>query len=154
MDLLPFEPNDGDVVVVRASNAPVGRPLPGPDRFAVVEWGKFKIVSDRLGDLSHDQAAIEARLCAAERGRDAWDSTGPTMLRIRRLPLVYRSAPNIYSISVDVTDYTNGRAMLQWKSTSHLSEKEVRALLVEQNDVPLEIALALIGKAPMPEACV
>src|SRR5687767_5682416 len=130
MELPLREPGEGDVVVVRASNAPEGRPLPERgNRFAVVEWGKFRIVSDRLGDLSHDEAVIEARLCAAERGYDAWDGSGATMLRIPRLPLVYRSTTNTYVISVDVTDYTNARAILQWKSTSHLSESEVRAAI-------------------------
>ena len=144
-----MEPRDGDIVVTRAATADHRSQA---HRYALVEWGRFKLVSERLSDLPHAEAVIEARLCASERGRDPWDSTGATMRRIHRLPLVYRSDSNTYTISVDVTNYSEPRATLQWQSTTQLSEDQVRAA-IEGTGVPRNLAQALIGRAPMPDAC-
>ena len=125
------EPGDGHVVVVRASRAPDGAPESSrlEERYAVIIWGTFELVSHRMAGLSKDEAIFEARHCAAERGRNAWDSTGKQMVKLPRLPLVYRGVGATYVVRVDATDYTDPRASLLWKSA------------------------ALLGKAPMPLAC-
>jgi hypothetical protein len=152
MSEMSVEPRDGDVVVVRASLAPDGRlDLDAPQRYGVIEWGAFTAVSERLSDLPKDEAVVEARLCASERGRDAWDATGKHIVRLPRLPLVYRGAPESYSVSVDVTDYSE-TSQLRWKSASSLTEAEAVATM-QMAGVPRELATALLGKAPMPEAC-
>jgi hypothetical protein len=148
-----IEPRDGDVVVVRASSAPDGRlQTTGLKRYAVIEWGVFQLVSDRMASLCKEDAVLEARHCAAERGRDAWDSTGTQMARLPRLPLVYRGVADTYAVSIDVTDYSSGQAVVAWKSTSHLSEAEALAAIAADG-VPTAMAKALLGKAPMPLAC-
>ena len=117
-----IEPRDGDVVVVRSSTAPDGRPKTNRTRrYAVIQWGDFQLVSERLANVSRPEAIFEARFCAAERGRDAWDSAGRHMARLARLPLVYRGVGDTYAVSVDVTDYADSRANVAWKSTSHLT---------------------------------
>ena len=147
-----IEPHDGDVVIVRASTAPEGRPQPdAPRRYAVIEWGLFQLVSERMASLSKDEAVLEARHCASERGRDAWDSTGRQMRRLPRLPLVYRGVAGTYAVSLDVTDYSAGQPTV-WKSTSHLTEAEALEAIAADG-VPLEMGKALLGKAPMPLAC-
>jgi len=153
MGIPSAEPRDGDVVIVAASIAPDGRPDPSrPKRFAVIEWGAFAVVSERLGNLPKGEAIVEARLCASERGRDSWDGTGPQMARLPRLPLVYRGVANSYAVSVDVTDSTTAPPQLRWRSAASLTEAEaLRA--IEQDGVPADLAKALLGKAPMPEAC-
>lgn len=46
-----IEPRDGDVVVVRASRIPnADLPPTSARRYAVIEWGKFELVSDRIGE--------------------------------------------------------------------------------------------------------
>jgi hypothetical protein len=153
MDAGTVVPQDGDVVVVRASSAVDAGVRPtGGDRFAVVEWGTFALAGPSLTDLGHDEARLEARLCASHRGRNAWDTIPARTERIPRLPLVYRGPGGTYSISVDVTDYADARAAIRWKSTSHLSEAEVRRMLAAEG-IPPSLADSLIGKAPMPEAC-
>jgi hypothetical protein len=148
-----IEPRDGDVVVVRASSAPDGRlQSTGPRRYAVIEWGLFQLVAERMASLSREEAVLQARHCAAERGRDAWDSTGRQMIRLPRLPLVYRGVANTYAVSVDVTDYSTGRTVSVWKSTSHLSEADAIDAVVADGVSPA-MAEALLGKAPMPLAC-
>lgn len=150
----PFiEPRDGDAVVVRASIAPEGRPQTNRKRrYAVIQWGDFQLVSDRLSSLSRAEASFEARFCAAERGRDAWDSAGKYMTRLPRLPLIYRGVGDTYVISLDVTDYSDAHAKVAWKSASHLSELEAVDVLVGNGIAPT-VAKGLIGKAPLPEAC-
>jgi hypothetical protein len=150
----PFiEPRDGDVVVVRASIAPDGRPRANrPRRYAVIQWGDFELVSERLSSVTKAEAIFEARFCAAERGRDAWDSAGRHMTRLPRLPLVYRGVGGTYAVSLDVTNYADAHAEVAWKSTSHLSESEALDVLIG-NGVAPGVAMGLIGKAPMPEAC-
>ena len=150
----PFvEPRDGDVVVVRASIAPDGRPrVNRKRRYAVIQWGDFELVSERLSSVSRAEAIFEARFCAAERGRDAWDSAGKHMMRLARLPLVYRGVGDTYAVSLDVTDYADARAKVAWKSTSYLSESQALDVLIG-NGVAPSVAKGLIGKAPMPEAC-
>jgi hypothetical protein len=151
---VPFvEPRDGDVVVVRASIAPDGRPQADrARRYALIEWGDFQLVSERLSSLSRAEAIFEARFCAAERGRDAWDSAGKSIARLPRLPLVYRGVGDTYAVSIDVTDYADARARFAWKSTSYLSESAALDVLIG-NGVAPKVARALIGKAPMPDAC-
>jgi hypothetical protein len=147
------EPRDGDVVVVRASIAPDGRPLASRQRrCAVIQWGDFQLVSERLASLPRAEAIFEARFCAAERGRNAWDSAGKHMTRLARLPLVYRGVGETYAVSIDVTDYADARANVAWKSTSHLTESQALDVLIG-NGVTPGAAIGLIGKAPMPEAC-
>jgi hypothetical protein len=74
------------------------------------------------------------------------------VIRLPRLPLVYRGAGATYAVSLDVTDYSSTQAAVRWQSTSHLSEAEaLRAILA--NGVSFAMAQALIGKAPMPPAC-
>jgi hypothetical protein len=150
----PFvEPRDGDVVVVRASIAPDGRPQArAKRRYAVIQWGDFQLVSDRLARLSRADAIFEARFCASERGRDAWDSAGTVMTRLPRLPLVYRGVGDTFAVSLDVTDYADAGAACAWKSTSHLSEAQALDVLVADG-VSAAVAMGLIGKAPMPDAC-
>lgn len=151
--LLMIEPRDGDVVVVRASRAPDGRlQARAPRRFAVIEWGAFQLAADRMGSLAKDEAVFEARHCASERGRDAWDSTGKQLVRLPRMPLVYRGVGETFAVSVDVTDYSDARVPVQWKSSSHLSQDDAIGVIVG-NGIPATIAKALIGKAPMPPAC-
>jgi hypothetical protein len=154
MDGVFIEPGDGDVVVVGASHAPDGRLQPPRQdkRYALIMWGDFALVSDRLASLSRDEAMFEARHCAAERGRTAWDSTGQQMVKLPRLPLVYRGVGDTYVVSVDVTDYTDPQASLLWRSASYLGEHEAIGLLVGDG-IPRTVASALIGKAPMPLAC-
>jgi len=153
MDSAFIEPRDGDVVVVRASSSPDGQaPTPGPRRYAVIEWGAFQLVSDGMASLPKEEAVLEARHCASERGRDAWDSTGKRMIRLPRLPLVYRGVAGTYAVSIDVTEYGGGHSALAWKSTSHLSETEALELIVADG-VSSTVAKALLGKAPMPLAC-
>ncbi|MEO5824086.1 MAG: hypothetical protein ABIT71_26565 [Vicinamibacteraceae bacterium] len=148
-----IEPRDGDVVVVRASRAPDGTLRPaGEAQYAVITWGLFELVSDRLGSLPQDEAIVEARHCAAERAHDAWDSTGKRMVRLPRLPLVYRGVAGTYAVSVDVTDYSSPRSEVAWKSASYLSEADALNTIVADG-VSLPIAKALLGKAPMPMAC-
>jgi hypothetical protein len=65
---------------------------------------------------------------------------------------VYRIAAETYSISLDVTDSTAAGAIVRWQSHSHLSEGDVLRELA-RDGVPASLATALIGKAPMPEAC-
>ena len=150
----PFvEPRDGDVVVVRASIAPDGRPrVNRKRRYAVIQWGDFQLVSERLSSVSRAEAIFEARFCAAERGRDAWDSAGRSMTRLPRLPLVYRGLGDTYAVSLDVTNYADVHAEVAWKSTSHLSEAQALDVLIG-NGVAPGVAQGLIGKAPMPDAC-
>lgn len=150
----PFiEPRDGDVVVVRASIAPDGRPQANRTRrYAVIQWGDFQLVSERLSSVSKDEAIFEARFCAAERSRDAWNSAGRYMTRLPRLPLVYRGVGDTYAVSLDVTDYAEAHTEVAWKSTSHLSESQALDVLIG-NGVAPGVAKGLIGKAPMPEAC-
>jgi hypothetical protein len=147
------EPRHGDVVIVRASVAPNGRlDLQAPRRYGVIEWGTFTAVSERLSSLPKDEAVIEARLCASERGRDAWDGTDTQMTRLPRLPLVYRAVADTYDVSIDVTDNAEAPARLRWQSAGRPTITDaLRA--IEQNGVPRHLAQALIGKAPMPEAC-
>jgi hypothetical protein len=148
-----IEPADRDVVVVRASRAPDGkRPQTQAVNYAVIEWGVFELVSGRLASLPKDDALFEARHCAAERGKDAWDSTGAQMVRLPRLPLVYRGVADTFAVSVDVTDYAIPRSVTTWKSSSHLSGAEALRVLVA-NGVPSAMAQGLLGKAPMPAAC-
>jgi hypothetical protein len=149
-----IEPLDGDVVVVRASTAPDGQ-RPGtnvPRRYAVIEWGVFQLVAERLGDLSKEEAILEARHCAADRGRQAWDSTAKEMIRLPRFPLVYRGPGDTFAVSLDVTDYRQARANVQWKSSSYLGSEEATQIITE-NGIPQKIAAALLGKAPIPLAC-
>jgi hypothetical protein len=150
----PFtEPRDGDVVVVRASSFPEGEPPTlSLERYAVIEWGLFKVVSDRMASLSKEDARLEARHCAAERARDAWDSTGSELAKLPRLPLVYRGVGDTYAISIDVTDYSSGQTVTAWKSMSHLIDTAALEALAADG-VPLPIAKAMLGKAPMPLAC-
>lgn len=150
----PFiEPRDGDAVVVRASIAPDGRPRADRKRrYAVIQWGDFQLVSERLSSVTKAEAIFGARFCAAERGRDAWDSAGRYMTRLPRLPLVYRGVGDTYAVSLDVTDYADAHAEVAWKSTSHLSEAQALDVLIG-NGVAPDAARGLIGKAPMPEAC-
>ena len=151
MDASYIDPRDGDLVVVRAASATDGQLSVGPKRYAVIEWGFFQLVATRMGSLSKDEAVLAARHCAAERGRDAWDSTGQQMTRLPRLPLIYRGVANTYAVSVDVTDYTKGQPTV-WKSMSHLSEAEALDV-IGANGVSLAMAKALLGMAPMPLAC-
>lgn len=148
------EPQVGDVVVVRASIAPDGRrpEIDRPRRYAVIEWGLFQVVSERLSNLTKEGAVFEARHCAAERARDAWDSTGRQMVRLPRFPLVYRGVGDTYAVSLDVTDYSVARANVLWQSSSYLGSAEA-ARLIMANGVPPDIAAALLGKAVMPPAC-
>ncbi len=153
MDSTFIEPADGDVVVVRASIAPGGKPLTTEVRsYAVIEWGAFELVADRLASLPKADALLEARHCAAERGRDAWDSTGKQMVRLPRLPLVYRGVADTFAVSLDVTEYATPQTATTWKSLSHLSEAEALQAIVADG-VTLPVAKALLGKAPMPLAC-
>ena len=153
MDSTVVEPADGDVVVVRASSAPDGkRPETEVRTYAVIEWGVFELVADRLASLPKSEALLEARHCAAERGKDAWDSTGKQMVRLRRLPLVYRGVADTYAVSLDVTDYETPQTATTWKSLSHLTEAEALQSIVSDG-VTLPVAKALLGKAPMPLAC-
>ncbi len=152
MDITFIEPHDGDVVVVRAARPVTEQPGTGERCYAVIEWGAFELVSERLTSLPKDDAVLEARHCASSRGRDAWDSTGKQMVRLPRLPLVYRGAADTYAVSIDVTDYAGEKPTLAWKSASHLTESEALSLVVA-NDVSLTIAKALLGKAQMPLAC-
>jgi hypothetical protein len=153
MDSRFVEPRDGDVVVVRASRVPNAELPPIHDRrYAVIEWGAFELVADRMASLPKEEAMLEARHCAAERGHDAWDSTGQQVVRLPRLPLVYRGVADTYAVSIDVTDYGSAKAVTAWKSTAHLSETEALHTIVADGVSP-PMAKALIGKAPMPLAC-
>jgi hypothetical protein len=148
-----IEPRDGDVVVVRASRVPNAELPPiSQRRYAVIEWGAFELVSDRMASLPKDEAVLEARHCAAERGGDAWDSTGPQMVRLPRFPLVYRGVGETFAVSIDVTDYASDKPVTVWKSASHLSEAEALNTIVADGVSP-PMAKAMIGKAPMPLAC-
>jgi hypothetical protein len=92
---------------------------------------------------------VEARHCAADRGRDAWDSTGKRMTQLPRLPPVYRGAGDTYAVSLDVTDYDSGHTAVAWKSLSYLSEPAVLEAIAA-NGLSMTLAKALLGKAPMP----
>ena len=150
----PFtEVADGDIVVVCASRAPDGnRPKTDVVNYTVVEWGAFALVSDRLTNLLKVDACLEARHCAAERGKAAWDSTGRQMVRLPRLPLVYRGMADRYAVSVDVTDYTGSHLPTSWRSMSPLNEAEALNAIVADG-VSMAMAKALLGKAVMPLAC-
>jgi hypothetical protein len=153
MDATLLEPADGDVVVVRASRAPDGQlRLTGPKRYGVIEWGVFELVSEAMASLSKEDAVLEARHCAADRGRQAWDSTGSQMVRLPRLPLVYQAGADTYAVSLDVTDYSRAQATIAWKSATYLNEADAVSLIVKDG-VSLTMAKALVGKAPMPPAC-
>jgi len=153
METAFIEPHDGDVVVVRASISPDGQPpSPGPKRYAVIEWGLFQVVAERMASLSKEEAFLEARHCAADRGRDAWDSTGKRMTQLPRLPLVYRGVGDTYAVSLDVTNYGSGATGVAWKSVSYLSEAAALDAITADG-ISLPLAKALIGKAPMPLAC-
>ena len=153
MDASFIEPADGDLVVVRASRAPQGVPLAvDEDRYAVITWGLFELVSERMSRLPKDEAFLEARHCAAERACEAWDSTGKRTVRLPRLPLVYRGVADTYAVSVDVSDDSNPLAAVTWKSDSHLTEAEALRRIVADG-LPVAMAKALLGKAPMPVAC-
>jgi hypothetical protein len=150
----PFiEPRDGDVVVVGASISPDGQPpTPGPKRYAVIEWGLFQVVAERMGSLPKQEAIVEARHCASERGRDAWDSTGTQITKLPRLPLVYRGVGATYAVSLDVTDYRGGETGVAWKSLSYLSEAAALEAITGDG-ISMPLAKALLGKAAMPLAC-
>jgi hypothetical protein len=152
-DVTATEPGHGDVVVVRASTAPEGRPESTPTRrYAVVQWGDFRLLSERFASLPKPEALFEARHCASERGRDAWDGAGEHLVRLPRLPLVYRQMAESFTVSVDATDYSRGGRTVAWKSTSNLSEAQALDELLG-NGLPIDAAKGLLGKAPMPEAC-
>ena len=148
-----IEPATGDVVVVRASTSPDGRrPQPDIASYAVIEWGVFELVSERMASLPKADAILEARHCAAERGKHAWDSTGQQMVRLPRLPLVYRGPADTFAVSIDVTDYATSASVTAWRSLSHLTEPEALDAIAADG-VSLPLAKALLGKAPMPTAC-
>jgi hypothetical protein len=152
-EVTPSEPRDGDVVVVRASTAPDGRPELTPTRrYAVMQWGDFRLVSDRLASLPRDEARFEARHCASESGREAWDAADEQLVRLPRLPLVYRHMVETFTVSIDATDYASGGTAVAWKSTSNLSEAQAIETLLADG-LSLDAAKGLLGKAPMPEAC-
>ena len=153
MEISFIEPADGDVVVVRASHAPDGQPRAAVDeRYAVITWGAFELVSDRMASLSKREALLEARHCASERARSAWNAAGAHMVRLPRLPLVYRDGPQSFTVSVDATDYARGESTVSWKNAAHLSEAQALDVLVADG-LSMDVAKALTGKAPMPEAC-
>jgi hypothetical protein len=74
------------------------------------------------------------------------------MARLPRLPLVYRGVGGTFAVSLDVTDYADAGAAFAWKSTSHLTEAQALDVLVADG-VSAAVAMGLIGKAPMPDAC-
>jgi hypothetical protein len=153
MGVVQIEPTDGDVVGVRGSSAPDGqRPQTEVKTYAVIEWGVFDLVADRMASLPKADALLEARHSAAERGKDAWDSTGKQMVRLPRLPLVYRGVADTFVVNLDITDYATPQTPTTWQGLSHLTEAEALQAIVEDG-VTLPIAKALLGKAPMPQAC-
>ena len=127
-----IEPADGDVVVVRASVAPDGRPVPTPRAlWAVIEWGTFRLLGDGYVDLPLEQARAEARLQAGLRRRTAWDSSGPRLIRLRRVPLISASRGPTYWLTTDITDVTDARAVTRWQSHFDLTEPQALAVLAE-----------------------
>ena len=149
-DAAEIEPADGDVVVVRASVAPDGRPVPTPRaRWAVIEWGTFRLLGAEYVDLPIDWARAEARLLAARRCRTAWDSSGPRLIRLRRVPLVSSSPGPTYWLTTDITDVTDARAVTRWQSHFHLSESEALAVLAEHG-FPGPLGARLLAAATGP----
>lgn len=127
-----IEPADGDVVVVRASVAPDGRPVPTPRAlWAVIEWGTFRLLGPEYVDLPIERALAEARLLAARRRRTAWDSSGRRLLRLRRVPLISASPGPTYWLTIDITDVTDARAVTRWQSHFDLTEAQALAVLAE-----------------------
>ena len=142
------EPADGDVVVVvRASVAPDGRPMPTTRALcAVIEWGSFRLASAEHVDLPIEVAQVHARLMAASRRRNAWDSSGHRIVRLRRVPLVSARPGGTYWLTVDVTDVGDARADIRWQSHFHLTETLALELLAE-NGFPLPFGRDLLAAA-------
>lgn len=142
-----IEPADGDVVVVRASVAPDGRPVPTTRALcALIEWGSFRLAHPEHVDLPIDVAQVQARLLAASRRRNAWDSTGHRVLRLRRVPLISARPGGTYWLTVDVTDPGDARADTRWQSHFHLIETQALDLLAE-NGFPGAVGRDLLAAA-------
>jgi hypothetical protein len=142
-----LEPADGDVVVVRASIAPDGRPAPTTRALcAVIEWGSFRLASPDHVDLPIDVAQVQARLVASRRRRAAWDSSGHRVLRLRRVPLISVQPGGTFWLTVDVTDVTDARADTRWQSHFYLTESQALDLLAE-NGFPGRFGRDLLAAA-------
>jgi hypothetical protein len=138
----PVGPVDGDLLLVRASRAADGALLPhGRSTWAVVEWGHFCLTSPALTDLPLADARIQARLAASKRARVAWDSSGPRLARLPRVPLVFATAAGTFTLSLDVPEPDDPRQTVRWRSESHLTEAQVRGRLAEEGFAEDVVAL-------------
>ncbi len=127
-----LEPADGDVVVVPASIARDGRPRPTTRALcALIEWCKLRLAGPEHVDLPIDIAHVHARLKAASRRSNAWESSGQRILGLRRVPLVSARPGGTYWLTVDVTDLGDARADTRWQSHFHLTETQALELLAE-----------------------
>lgn len=146
-DIDRTEPADGDVVVVRASLAPDGQPVPtARARWTVIEWGTFRLLGDAHVDLPLERAQADARLLAAARRRHAWDSTGPRLLRLRRVPLVSPRPGGMYWLTTDITDVVDTRGVTQWQSHFHLTQAQALEVLAEHG-FPGDLGASLLARA-------
>jgi len=142
-----LEPADGDVVVVRASIAPDGRPVPTTRALcAVIEWGSFRLADPDHLEVPVDEAQVYARLLAAKRRRTAWDSSGHRVVRLRRVPLISARPDGGYWLTLDVSELTDAGAETRWQSHSHLSEAQALALLAD-NGFPGRFGRDLLAAA-------
>jgi hypothetical protein len=140
-------PADGDLLLVRASRGADGVALPAaPARWAVVVWGPFSLADAALTGLPLPDARIQARLAASKRGRTAWDGSGPRLLRLPRVPLVFVTGAGTFTLSTDASDPEDPRETIRWRSESHLTDRQVRGRLAQEG-FPADVVAHLVDGA-------
>ena len=140
------EPQDGDLVVVRASSM-------GADDDArswmVMTWGSPVIEHPELVGIGRDAACAGARLRAYAGGRRAWEARDGGFARLRLPPLVRQGVGRTYSISADVTDAESPHGVTHWQGYALLSIDDAHRLLGDMGFSP-EQSTALLARAVPP----